>query len=100
MKTTNVTYFTGPNRILVKKLTKEETTKSGIVIPKASYVEPVDTGTVVLGCETTIDCTKYSFRAGDTVFYNAGHGAQMTIEDTVYEIVSVNNILVTRRDNQ
>jgi chaperonin GroES len=80
------------NRILVKQLTTEETTKSGIVLPATADKEKKAQGTVVaMGSGEPI--TKSGLKIGDVVVFGKYSGDEIEIEENgqkvEYKILSI-----------
>lgn len=68
------------NRILVKQLSTEEVTKSGIVLPATADKEKKAQGKVVeLG--TGEDIAKLGLKTGDTVVFGKYAGEEVEIEE-------------------
>jgi chaperonin GroES len=68
------------NRILVKQLSTEEVTASGIVLPSDSEKEKPNQGTVVaVGAGELIE--QYGIKVGDTVVFNGYGIAEVEVPD-------------------
>ena len=82
------------DRVVLKQLVAEETTKSGIVLPGQAKEKPqqaevaVGPGGVVDGKEVTMQV-----KAGDKVIYSKYSGTEVKIEDTEYIVVKQGDIL-------
>ena len=82
------------DKVVLKQLVAEETTKSGIVLPGAAKEKPqqaviaVGPGGVIDGKEVTMQV-----KAGDKVIYSKYSGTEVEIEDEKYVIVKQNDIL-------
>ncbi len=83
------------DRVVLKQLVAEETTKSGIVLPGQSKEKPqqaeviaVGPGGVVYGKEV-----KMEVKVGDQVIYSKYSGTEVKIEEEEYIIVRQNDIL-------
>jgi chaperonin GroES len=80
------------NRILVKQLSSEEVTKSGIVLPETADKEKKAQGKIVtLGNGDEI--SKIGLKAGDTVVFGKYAGEEVEIEENgkkeEYKILNV-----------
>ena len=83
------------DRVVLKQLEAEETTKSGIVLPgkekekpQQAEVSAVGPGGMVDGKEVKMEVLK-----GDTVIYSKYAGTEVEMEDTKYIIVKQSDIL-------
>ena len=80
------------DRVVLKQLVAEETTKSGIVLPgqnkEKAEVLAVGPGGVVDGKEV-----KMEVKVGDQVIFSKYSGTEVKIEDTEYIIVKQSDIL-------
>ena len=79
-------------RILVKVANEEKKTAGGIIIPESAGQERKYEGTVV-DVGTNPDIKAMGIKVGDYVWYPKGLNTEMIIEDVVYDIVSVYDIL-------
>ena len=79
------------DRVVLKQLVAEETTKSGIVLPGQSKVA-VGPGGVVDGKEVTMNVS-----VGDKVIYSKYAGTEVELDDEEYIIVKQNDILAVIR---
>ena len=83
------------DRVVLKQLEAEETTKSGIVLPGQAKEKPqqaevvaVGPGGVVEGKEVTMQV-----KVGDKVIFSKYSGTEVEVEDEKYVIVKQNDIL-------
>ena len=84
------------DRVVLKQLVAEETTKSGIVLPGQSKEKPQQaevvavraTGGTVDGKEVTMNVA-----VGNQVIYSKYAGTEVTLEDEEYIIVKQSDIL-------
>ncbi|RZT02251.1 co-chaperone GroES [Cuneatibacter caecimuris] len=83
------------DRVVLRQLVAEETTKSGIVLPGSAQEKPqqaeviaVGPGGVVDGKEVTMQVT-----AGQKVIYSKYAGTEVKLDGTEYIIVKQNDIL-------
>jgi chaperonin GroES len=82
------------DRVLIKPSSKEETTKSGIVIPTSAQEERAEGEIVALGTGLK-DGKKYDFsvRAGDKVLYGKYSGEEIKIGDEEYKVMREEEII-------
>lgn len=83
------------DRVVLKQLVAEETTKSGIVLPGQNKEKPqqaeviaVGPGGVVEGKEVTMQV-----KVGDKVIFSKYSGTEVEVDDEKYVIVKQNDIL-------
>ena len=78
------------DRVVLKQLVAEETTKSGIVLPGQAKEKPqqVGPGGVVDGKEVTMQV-----KVGDKVIYSKYSGTEVEVEDEKFVVVKQNDIL-------
>ena len=80
------------DRVVLKQLVAEETTKSGIVLPGQAKEKPqqaeVGPGGVVDGKEITMQV-----KVGDKVIYSKYSGTEVELDNEKYVIVKQNDIL-------
>ena len=77
------------DRVVLKQLVAEETTKSGIVLPgQKAEVVAVGPGGVVDGKEV-----KMEVKVGDQVIYSKYSGTEVKLDDEEYIIVKQSDIL-------
>jgi chaperonin GroES len=84
------------DRVLVKPLEREETTKSGIVLPDTAKEKPQEGTIVAAGSGRVLDDgTKVSMevKAGDKVLYGKYAGTEIKIGDEEHLILSERDIL-------
>ena len=83
------------DRIVLKQLEAEETTKSGIVLPGQNKEKPQQAEVIAVGPGGVIDGkeVKMEVKAGDKVIYSKYSGTEVEIEDDKYVIVKQNDIL-------
>ena len=79
------------DRVVLKQLVAEETTKSGIVLPGQSKEKPQQ-GTVVAAGPGKKD-EPMEVKVGDQVIYGKYAGTEVTFEDKKYLIVKQSDIL-------
>ena len=83
------------DRVIIKSLESEETTKSGIVLPGSAKEKPqmaevlaVGPGGMVEGKEVTM-----YVKVGDRVIYSKYAGTEVKLDGTEYIVVRQNDIL-------
>ena len=83
------------DRVIIKQLVAEETTKSGIVLPGQAKEKPQQAEVVAVGPGGVVDGKEVSMqvKAGDKVIYSKYAGTEVKIEDEEYIIVKQNDIL-------
>ena len=83
------------DRVVLKQLVAEETTKSGIVLPGQSKEKPQQAEVVAVGPGILADGkeVKMEVKAGDKVIYSKYAGTDVKIEEEEYIIVKQNDIL-------
>ena len=82
-------------RVVLKQLVAEETTKSGIVIPGQAKEKPQQAEVVAVGPGGVVDGKeiKMEVKVGDKVIYSKYSGTEVKIEEDEYIIVKQNDIL-------
>jgi len=84
------------DRVVLKQLIAEETTKSGIVLPGQNKEKPQQAEVVAVGPGGVIDGkeVKMEVKAGDSVIYSKYSGTEVKIDDDdEYIIVKQSDIL-------
>lgn len=83
------------DRVVLKQLVAEETTKSGIVLPGQNKEKPQQAEVVAVGPGGVIDGkeVKMEVKAGDQVIYSKYAGTDVKIEEDEYIIVKQSDIL-------
>lgn len=83
------------DRVVLKQLIAEETTKSGIVIPGQSKEKPQQAEVIAVGSGTVADGkeVKMNVSVGQTVIYSKYSGTTVEIEEEEYIIVKQDDIL-------
>ncbi|MAF24512.1 co-chaperone GroES [bacterium] len=80
------------DRVVVKPVSEEEVTKSGIVLPDTVDKEKKAEGEVVaLGNGEKI--TKLGLKVGDKVIYGKYAGEEVEVEDIEYKVLSDEDVL-------
>lgn len=83
------------DRVVLKQLIAEETTKSGIVLPGQSKEKPQQAEVIAVGPGGVVDGkeVKMEVKTGDNVIYSKYSGTEVKIDDEEYIIVKQNDIL-------
>ena len=83
------------DRVVLKQLVAEETTKSGIVLPGQNKEKPQQAEVIAVGPGGVVDGkeVKMEVKTGDQVIYSKYSGTEVKIEDTEYIIVKQSDIL-------
>lgn len=84
------------DKILVKRLEAEETTKGGIVIPDSAKEKPKEGKIVEVGPGKVLDDGtrgKLQVKKGDRVLFTSYAGTEIKIDGTEYLVMSEDDIL-------
>ncbi len=83
------------DRVVLKQLVAEETTKSGIVLPGQAKEKPQQAEVIAVGPGGVVDGkeVKMEVKVGDKVIYSKYSGTEVEIEDENYIIVKQSDIL-------
>ena len=83
------------DRVVIKQLEAEETTKSGIVLPTQSQEKPQQAEVVAVGPGGMVDGKeiKMEVKPGDRVIYSKYAGTEVKMGEDEYIIVKQNDIL-------
>ena len=83
------------DRVVIKQLEAEETTKSGIVLPSTSQEKPQQAEVVSVGPGGMVDGKeiKMEVKPGDRVIYSKYAGTEVKLGEDEYIIVKQNDIL-------
>ena len=83
------------DRVVLKQLVAEETTKSGIVLPGQAKEKPQQAEVVAVGPGGLVDGkeVKMEVKVGDKVIYSKYSGTEVKIDEEEYIIVRQNDIL-------
>lgn len=83
------------DKVVLKQLEAEETTKSGIVLPGQAKEKPQQAEVVAVGPGGVVDGNevKMEVKVGDNVIYSKYSGTEVEIEDETYIIVRQSDIL-------
>ncbi|MDR1801345.1 MAG: co-chaperone GroES [Lachnospiraceae bacterium] len=83
------------DRVVLKQLEAEETTKSGIVLPGQSKEKPQQAEVIAVGTGAVVDgkTVPIEVKVGEKVIYSKYAGTTVEIEDVEYIIVKQDDIL-------
>lgn len=83
------------DRVVLKQLVAEETTKSGIVLPGQSKEKPQQAEVIAVGPGGMVDGkeVKMEVKTGDQVIYSKYAGTEVKLDDEEYIIVKQSDIL-------
>ena len=83
------------DRVVLKQLVAEETTKSGIVLPGQGKEKPQQAEVIAVGPGGVVDGkeVKMEVNVGDNVIFSKYSGTEVKIDDEEYIIVKQNDIL-------
>ena len=83
------------DRVVLKALVAEETTKSGIVLPGQNKEKPQQAEVVAVGPGGMVDGKEVTMqvKAGDKVIYSKYSGNEVKLDGEEYIIVKQNDIL-------
>ena len=83
------------DKVVLKQLIAEETTKSGIVLPGQNKEKPQQAEVIAVGPGGMVDGVevKMEVKVGDHVIYSKYSGAEVAVDDVEYLIVKQNDIL-------
>lgn len=79
------------DRVVLKALVAEETTKSGIVLPGQNKEKPQQAEVLAVGPGT--EEVKMEVKVGDQVIYSKYSGTEVKLDDEEYIVVKQNDIL-------
>lgn len=83
------------DRVVLKQLAAEETTKSGIVLPGQSKEKPQQAEVVAVGPGGMVDGkeVKMEVKVGDNVIYSKYSGTEVKLDEEEFIVVKQNDIL-------
>jgi chaperonin GroES len=83
------------DRVVLKQLEAEETTKSGIVLPGQAQEKPQEAEVIAVGPGGVVDGKEVTMQVsvGDKVIYSKYSGTNVKIDGEEYIIVKQNDIL-------
>jgi chaperonin GroES len=85
------------DRVVIKMLESEETTKSGIVLPGSAKEKPQLAEVVAVGPGGMVDGkeVKMEVKVGDKIIYSKYAGTEVKLDDEEYIIVRQSDILAS-----
>ena len=88
------------DRVVLKQLVAEETTKSGIVLPGQSKEKPQQAEVIAVGPGGVVDGkeVKMEVKVGDQVIFSKYSGTEVKLDEEEYIIVRQNDILAVVTD--
>ena len=81
------------DRVVIKALVAEETTKSGIVLPGQAKEKPQQAEVVAVGPGGIVDGKEMQVKEGDKIIYSKYSGTEVKLEDEDLIIVKQSDIL-------
>lgn len=83
------------DKVIIKQLEAEETTKSGIVLPTQSQEKPQQAVVIAVGPGGNIDGKEVTMmvKEGDTVIYSKYSGTEIKFDSEKYIIIKQSDIL-------
>ena len=83
------------DRVVLKQLVAEETTKSGIVLPGQAKEKPQQAEVVAVGPGGVVDGKEVTMqvKVGDQVIYSKYAGTDVKLDEEEYIVVKQNDIL-------
>ncbi|NLK75753.1 MAG: co-chaperone GroES [Clostridiales bacterium] len=88
------------DRVVLKQLVAEETTKSGIVLPGQAKEKPQQAEVVAVGPGGMVDGKEVTMqvKVGDKVIYSKYAGTEVKLDDEEFIIVKQNDIVAVVED--
>ena len=83
------------DRVVLKQLVAEETTKSGIVLPGQAKEKPQQAEVIAVGPGGVVDGKEVTMqvKVGDKVIFSKNAGTEVKLEEVEYIVVKQNDIL-------
>lgn len=83
------------DRVVIKPIESEETTKSGIVLPGTAKEKPMQGEVLAVGSGELVDGKKVplELKVGDKVIYSKYAGTEVKIDDNEYLILRQSDVL-------
>ncbi|MGI6585203.1 MAG: co-chaperone GroES [Gracilibacteraceae bacterium] len=83
------------DRVIIKVIESEETTKSGIVLPGTAKEKPMQGEVLAVGSGEMVDGKKIplELKVGDKVIYSKYAGTEVKMDDNEYLIVRQSDVL-------
>ena len=87
------------DKVVLKQLAAEETTKSGIVLPGQAKEKPQQAEVIAVGPGGMVDGKEITMqvKAGDKVIYSKYSGTEVEVEEEKYVIVKQSDILAVHQ---
>jgi chaperonin GroES len=88
------------DKVVLKQLVAEETTKSGIVLPGQAKEKPQQAEVIAVGPGGIVDGKEVTMqvKVGDKVIYSKYAGTEVKLDDQEYIIVKQNDIVAVVAD--
>lgn len=88
------------DKVVLKQLVAEETTKSGIVLPGQAKEKPQQAAVIAVGPGGMVDGKEVvmQVKVGDKVIYSKYAGTEVKLEDEEFIIVKQNDIVAVVED--
>ncbi len=88
------------DKVVLKQLVAEETTKSGIVLPGQAKEKPQQAQVIAVGPGGIVDGKEVTMqvKVGDKVIYSKYAGTEVKLEDEEFIIVKQNDIVAVVED--
>ncbi|WP_066714917.1 co-chaperone GroES [Clostridium sp. Marseille-P299] len=88
------------DKVVLKQLVAEETTKSGIVLPGQAKEKPQQAEVVAVGPGGVVDGKEVTMqvKVGDKVIYSKYAGTEVKLEEDEYIVVKQNDIVAIVED--
>jgi chaperonin GroES len=88
------------DKVVLKQLVAEETTKSGIVLPGQAKEKPQQAEVIAVGPGGVVDGKEVTMqvKVGDKVIYSKYAGTEVKLEDEEYIVVKQNDIVAIVED--
>lgn len=88
------------DKVVLKQLVAEETTKSGIVLPGQAKEKPQQAEVVAVGPGGIVDGKEVTMqvKVGDKVIYSKYAGTEVKLEDEEFIVVKQNDIVAIVED--
>lgn len=88
------------DKVVLKQLVAEETTKSGIVLPGQAKEKPQQAEVIAVGPGGVVDGKEVTMqvKVGDKVIYSKYAGTEVKLEDEEFIVVKQNDIVAVIED--
>lgn len=88
------------DKVVLKQLLAEETTKSGIVLPGQAKEKPQQAEVIAVGPGGVVDGKEVTMqvKVGDKVIYSKYAGTEVKLEDEEFIVVKQNDIVAVVED--